>query len=136
LSAAPDKYFVVFQFTLIHHTAFVCPLYMPNCSPFNEHQKFGVTSLADENSTSPSLLYLIWVMVRSCSRNIKGFCWEKLKTHKNNTETHHRRAWSKTIPRTYHDELAEISCAVTIWQKNVWRIYSLTSSQTLFRRRI
>ena len=54
------------QLTSIHHTAPVCPLKEPRRSPFSEYHTLGCGSLALENSKSPSLLYLICVMDRSC----------------------------------------------------------------------
>lgn len=74
LSAAPVRSIVLCQFTSKHHTAPWCPMKFPNLSPFNENQTLGWWSLAEENNRSPSLLYFICVMARSCPWSISGFC--------------------------------------------------------------
>merc|ERR1719354_705353 len=70
LSADPVRTCLVSQSQSTHHTAPVCPLYVPSLSPFTEYQTFATGSFATENSRSPSLLYLICVMALSwpCSK--------------------------------------------------------------------
>ena len=71
------------QLGSIHQRAPWCPLRVPNRSPFKAYHTFGMWSLEHENNRSPSLLYLICVIERSCPCNINGFCkvkeWKKCK---------------------------------------------------------
>lgn len=55
-----------------HHTAPLWPRYVPNRSPLCAYHAVGVWSLAQENSKSPSLLYLRNVSGLSCPFNKIG----------------------------------------------------------------
>lgn len=73
LSPAPDRNLEVVQSTSMHQTAPWCPSNVPRRSPFSEYHTFGLGSFDDENNRSPSRLYLICVIARSCPCNSKGF---------------------------------------------------------------
>ena len=73
LSAEPDMKFTVCQSMSIHHTAPLWPLYVPRRSPFSENHTLGFLSFDEENIKSPSRLYLICVMERSCPCSKIGF---------------------------------------------------------------
>lgn len=73
LSPPPEMNFDDCQSTSMHQTTPPCPLNVPRRSPFNEYQTLGIGSFDAVKSKSPSLLYLICVMARSCPCNIKGF---------------------------------------------------------------
>lgn len=64
---------VVCQSTSTHHTTPPWPLKVPKRSPLRDHHTLGFESFATENNRSPSRLYLIWVMARSCPCSIRGF---------------------------------------------------------------
>lgn len=77
MSPLPVISLVVVQSTSTHQTAPWWPLNVPSRSPFSENQTEGLWSLAVEKIRSPSRLYLICVMARSCPCNISGFWKEK-----------------------------------------------------------
>ena len=103
-SPAPDMKCFVSQSTSMAHTTPWCPSYVPSRSPLTAYlslkqadinhqtsnqlamkiqavyQTQGWVSLAEEKSRSPSRLYLIWVMERSCPWSIKGFYRRYKKT--------------------------------------------------------
>lgn len=74
LSPPPVMRWMDCQSTSRHQTTPPCPLNVPRRSPFSDHHTLGLESFAAENNKSPSRLYLIWVMARSCPCSIRGFC--------------------------------------------------------------
>jgi len=54
------------QSTSTVHTVPLCPLNVPNRSPFAEYQTLMIWSFEQEKMRSPCALYLIWVRERSC----------------------------------------------------------------------
>lgn len=83
LSPPPVMRLMVCQSTSRHHTTPPCPLKVPKRSPFRDHHTLGLESFAAENNRSPSRLYLICVMARSCPCSIRGFQDEKQKIIQN-----------------------------------------------------
>lgn len=88
ISPEPVIALVDVQSTSIHQTAPICPFRVPKRSPFTVYQIFGLLSLALDKIISPSRLYLICVMARSCPCKTIGFCkkiekwwWQTEKTH-------------------------------------------------------
>lgn len=79
---------MVCQSTSRHHTTPPCPLKVPKRSPFKDHHALGLESFAAQNNRSPSRLYLIWVMARSCPCNIRGFYKETTLNYKTYPDNH------------------------------------------------
>lgn len=74
MSPEPVIILVDVQSTSIHHKAPICPFNVPKRSPFTENHTFGLLSLPHDRIKSPSRLYLICVIARSCPCKTIGFC--------------------------------------------------------------